>query len=67
MDKKRIDELMNIYRNANYMGYTRGWFEQTMFAMDGYRKLYAALDTADITEEDKAAYKTKIKEVKGVF
>ena len=51
MNKQRIDELMNIYRNALRMGDTKGWFEQTMFAMDGYRKLYKALPTADITEE----------------
>lgn len=67
MNKKRIDELMQMYRNADNIGKTRGWFEQTMFAMDGYRKLYTALDTADITEEQKAEYKAKIEEVKGVF
>lgn len=67
MDKEKIDGLMNMYRNADNMGTTRGWFEQTMFAMDGYRKLYTALDTADITEEEKAEYKAKIENVKGVF
>ena len=67
MNKQRIDELMKLYRRALNMGEDKGWFEQTMFAMDGYRKLYNELPNADITKEQKAEYKAKIETIKGVF